>query len=73
MSVLSKLRDVFAGSPPADEEPAVLAANVAPTRRRYVDPETGELGTDDDAEPDRRDTVRTVLHVFCDGKTCTHD
>jgi hypothetical protein len=55
---------------PPDEEPAVLAANLAPTGPRF-DSVTGELAQDAEL-PDQRGKVRTIFHLFC-GPNCTHE
>jgi hypothetical protein len=48
---------------------------VASIGRRRPMPLAGGLPADDvvDEPPDKTGTVRTVLHLFCDGKTCSHD
>jgi hypothetical protein len=42
--------------------------------RRAVPPLAGGMPPDDvsDEPPDPTGTVRTVHHIFCDGKTCSH-
>jgi hypothetical protein len=48
---------------------------VASVGRRRPLPLAGGLPPDElaDEPPDTTGTVRTIHHIWCDGKTCTHE
>jgi hypothetical protein len=62
--------EIVADRPQLSEPP--LVANPG---RRARPPLAGGLPPDDvsDEPPDKTGAVRVVLHVWCNGKTCSHD
>jgi hypothetical protein len=63
-----KSPDETKAEPPAAEPPAIMAANLAPVRRRYFDAERGVWVEDDRGEtPDLTGAVRGRLFIVGPG------